>query len=85
MPKPDRLLYEANIRPLMPGISPSRTLVIGDTEMDLQFAGNIGAHSCWASYGYGDRARSAALQPDFTISEISELLGICEPVTSETR
>ena len=35
------------------GMSPDRTLMIGDSGVDLQTARNAGAHACMARYGFG--------------------------------
>lgn len=71
--KPSPTLYSAHIAPVFPQIDPKDILVVGDTESDLCFAANIGAHSCWAAYGYGDAATCTALMPAFTISGVPDL------------
>lgn len=48
-------------------------LIVGDTELDIQFAKCTGIASCWASYGYGAPVSCRALEPDFEISNISHL------------
>jgi phosphoglycolate phosphatase len=70
-PKPDS--YENIIRPKFSHVSRDKTLVIGDTQADILFAQNIGATSCWAAYGYGDRNKCASLRPDLTIHSLYEL------------
>src|SRR4029077_6600827 len=74
--KPSAALYSTHIAPVFPQIDSKDILVVGDTESDLRFAANIGAHTCWAAYGYGDAATCTALAPTFTISSISELQGL---------
>jgi phosphoglycolate phosphatase len=71
--KPSGALYDAHIAPIFPHIHPKDILVVGDTESDLRFAANIGAHSCWAAYGYGDAAACSVLMPAFTISSATDL------------
>jgi phosphoglycolate phosphatase len=71
--KPSGALYTTHIVPVFPQINPKDILVAGDTESDLRFAGNIGAQSCWAAYGYGHAATCTAFAPKYTISSISEL------------
>ena len=71
--KPSAALYTAYIASAFPDIEAKRVLVVGDTESDLRFAANIGAQSCWASYGYGNASVCTALAPTFTISSISDL------------
>ena len=48
-------------------------LIVGDTELDIQFARRTGIASCWAAYGYGAPASCRALEPDFEISSFSRL------------
>jgi len=74
--KPSAALYSAHIAPVFSQIDPKDILVVGDTESDLRFAANIGAHSCWAAYGYGNAATCAALLPTFTISSVTGLYDI---------
>ena len=74
--KPSGALYDAHIAPIFPHIHPKDILVVGDTESDLRFAGNIGAQSCWAAYGYGHAGTCTALAPAFTICSISDLYGV---------
>ncbi|KAF4342184.1 phosphoglycolate phosphatase [Fusarium beomiforme] len=51
-----------------------KTLIVGDTEADLQFAVNIGgAKSVWCRYGYGDKATCEKLGPDFTVDSLDEV------------
>src|ERR1051326_5236209 len=71
--KPSAALYTTHIAPVFPQINPKDILVVGDTESDLGFAGNIGAQSCWAAYGYGHDATCTAFAPKYTISSISDL------------
>ena len=84
--KPDAALYEWHIEPFLyrlqaeENLRRDRVLVVGDTATDIEFAMNIGARSCWAAYGYGDKRRCSALVPTFRISNVSELLAICGAV-----
>lgn len=72
-PKPQAALYDRHIATQYPGVACDRVLVVGDTATDLQFASNIGAQSCWAEYGYGDPQRCRALQPRYSIPQITVL------------
>ena len=47
--------------------------MVGDTEIDIQFAKASGISCCWASYGYGDKARCRKLEPEYRIDSIAEL------------
>lgn len=71
--KPDRALLTLCIQPNFPGIDQDRMLMVGDTELDIEFAKNSGIACCWAAYGFGDRRRCLALGPDYLIDDIAEL------------
>lgn len=58
----------------MAAMNTSQVLVVGDTEVDLAYAQNIGAASCWAAYGYGRSASCAALAPHFVVCSPTDLL-----------
>jgi phosphoglycolate phosphatase len=84
--KPDPACFTEIIQPALGVIPPDQTIVIGDTVADIQFARNIGARSCWASYGYGEPAQCCALAPDNVLSSLTELgavLGIQTPATPQ--
>ena len=53
-----------------------RILVVGDTEIDLQFALNCGVSSCWARFGYGDPAVCMRHAPTYVIDYPSQLLSL---------
>ena len=72
--KPDPMMYEAVISRQFNITNPQEVLMTGDTHADILFAKNCGLTSCWAAYGYGKRSACEALQPDYTIQQISELL-----------
>ncbi len=73
-PKPE--LYSRHIAPEFAKIGRDQTIVIGDAEIDIQFAKAAGLTSCWAAYGYGDAVECRALHPDFEIREVKELRNI---------
>lgn len=54
-------------------ISPSETLIVGDTELDINCGKNAGAYSCGVTYGYRTEENLKKYNPDFLISDISEL------------
>ncbi|MCF8168903.1 MAG: HAD-IA family hydrolase [Rhodoferax sp.] len=69
--KPDpRMLHE-----LMQefGVSPERTLMVGDTTHDLQMALNAGCASVGVSYGAHEPASFEALRPRFVAHSVEEL------------
>ena len=76
-PKPHPALYEHHIVPMCGDTARHRVLVVGDTDIDLRFAANIGARGCWAEYGYGHRASCQALNPAYTIPNISAVTTVC--------
>jgi phosphoglycolate phosphatase len=75
--KPHAALYEQHIAPRYPEVVRDRVLVVGDTDIDLRFAANIGARSCWVEYGYGHDASCRAQQPTYTIADITTLPRVC--------
>jgi phosphoglycolate phosphatase len=86
--KPDPACFTEIIQPALGFVAPEQTIVVGDTVADIQFARNIGARSCWASYGYGEPIQCRALAPDHVISSLNELvplLGIQTPAPPQIR
>ncbi len=55
------------------GVSPDRTLMIGDTTHDLQMALNAGCSSVGVSYGAHESATFEALNPLFVAHSVREL------------
>lgn len=55
------------------GVSPERTLMVGDTTHDLQLAANAGAASVGVSYGAHDHEAFAPLGPLFVAHSTREL------------
>lgn len=55
------------------GVSPDRTLMVGDTTHDLQLALNAGAASVGVSYGAHDHSAFAVLQPRTVAHSVQEL------------
>jgi len=55
------------------GVSPERTLMVGDTTHDLQMAINAGCAAVGVSYGAHDSAALAALAPLFVAHSAAEL------------
>ena len=73
-PSPEPLLYickELNL-------NPSETLMIGDTELDIQCGKNADAKTCGVLYGYRMKSQLEKEKPDFLISSIDELKKILE-------
>ena len=59
-------------------LKPEETLMIGDTELDIQCGKNAGARTCAVLYGYRSKEVLAEEKPDYVISNISELKRIIE-------
>jgi phosphoglycolate phosphatase len=76
-PKPQAALYERHIAPWAGEVERERLLVVGDTDIDLRFAVNVGARGCWAEYGYGHRDSCRAIEPAHTIGSITDVTSVC--------
>ncbi|HEF4762854.1 TPA: HAD family hydrolase [Pseudomonas putida] len=74
VPKPGTNSFFEQVKPRMRNCDNTRVLVIGDTEIDLGYARNLGVASCWAAYGYGLAQRCKVLAPDFVIQSATDLL-----------
>lgn len=61
------------------GVAATSTLMIGDTEYDLEMARNAGTPSLAVNYGVHERERLMRLEPLHCLSEIRELLSWLEP------
>jgi phosphoglycolate phosphatase-like HAD superfamily hydrolase len=51
----------------------SDTLMIGDSEMDIQCGKNAGSKTCAVTYGYRTKADLQKLSPDFLIDNILDV------------
>ena len=79
MGRRDGIAHKPSPEPLLKicknlNISPAETLMIGDTELDIQCGKNASAKTCGVLYGYRDRAQIENENPDFIISELNELI-----------
>ncbi len=54
-------------------VAPENTLMIGDTELDIQCGKNAKALTCWVKYGYRSEEQILNEKPDYVISKIGEL------------
>ena len=54
-------------------VLPSETMMIGDTELDIQCGKNAGTKTCGVSYGYRTRKQLEENDPDYIINSIFEL------------
>ena len=81
--KPDPGSWTMTIKPAFEQQTPARAglvnlqasdiLVVGDTEVDIKYAQNIGARSVWCSYGYGEQGKCRQLKPDFIVGNLDEV------------
>jgi phosphoglycolate phosphatase-like HAD superfamily hydrolase len=54
-------------------VSVSNTLMIGDSEMDIQCGQNAGSKTCAVTYGYRTKTNLQKLSPDFLIDNILDV------------
>ncbi len=55
------------------GVEPDATLMVGDTEFDLQMAHNAGAKALGVSYGVHEKARLLACEPLACLDSLAEV------------
>lgn len=55
---------------------PAETLIVGDTELDIECGKNAGSISCGVTYGYRTEEILKKYNPDYLISDFSELKNI---------
>ena len=72
--KPEPAMLERVMTDL--GVEPSRTVMIGDSTNDVRAAQTLGVRACAVGYGYGNRDRVQALQPDFYCEQPQNLIGL---------
>ncbi len=56
------------------GAKPEDCLMVGDAPSDIIAGKRAGVKTCAVRYGYGSEAGLAAVQPDFWVSDLRELL-----------
>jgi phosphoglycolate phosphatase len=69
--KPDPMGVETILREF--GAAPAQSMVVGDSEVDVQTARNAGAWACGVTYGFGSH-RLAEFPPDILVDSLTELL-----------
>jgi HAD superfamily hydrolase (TIGR01509 family) len=57
-------------------IDPKNTLMVGDTELDIQCGKSAGAKTCAVSFGYREVEDLKNLNPDYLIDDLKEILTI---------
>jgi phosphoglycolate phosphatase-like HAD superfamily hydrolase len=55
-------------------VEPAETLIVGDTELDIQCGKNAGAKTCGVIYGYRKKEQIVKEKPDLIISDLEELI-----------
>jgi len=55
-----------------------RTILVGDTYLDIIAGKNAGIKTCAAMYGYGDRLKIFQSSPDYSIRTIYDIISIVE-------
>jgi len=73
-PSPEPLIYICNEL----DIKVSETLIVGDTELDIQCGKSAGSKSCGVLFGYRTKDQLEKEKPDFLISGLNELKTILE-------
>ena len=72
--KPEPVMLERAMKVV--GADPAHALMIGDSTNDVRAAQAAGIRACAVGYGYGNRERVVALQPDFYCETPDELIGL---------
>jgi len=73
-PSPEPLLYICKELKL----NPVETIMVGDTELDIQCGKNAGSKTCGVLYGYRTNNQLEKEKPDFIISGLNELIEVLE-------
>lgn len=55
------------------GFRPEEMVLVGDTTTDIRTGKNAGIKTCCVPYGYGSMEDMLALQPDYSVTSLSEL------------
>ena len=72
--KPEPVMLERAIDVL--GVDPAHTVMIGDSTNDVRAAQAAGVRGCAVGYGYGNREKVTALEPDFYCETPHDLLDL---------
>ena len=57
-------------------VDPSKTLMIGDSELDVQCGKNAGSKTCAVTFGYRTKEFLQKEKPDYIIDDLKELVSI---------
>lgn len=83
--KPHVELWTEAIAPRFTQHEPGRTLMIGDTGHDLEFARNAGLQRCWAAYGYGNDAACLDVGFDYRADCATEMTAVLQEFSRQSR
>jgi len=72
--KPEPVMLRRALEVL--GADPGRTVMIGDSTNDVRAAQAAGIRGCAVGYGYGNREKVTALEPDFYCETPHDLLNL---------
>lgn len=73
-PSPEPLLHICNELK----VEPAETIIIGDTELDIQCGKRAGSKTCGVLFGYRTKEQLEKEKPDFIISGLNELIKVLE-------
>jgi phosphoglycolate phosphatase/pyrophosphatase PpaX len=59
-------------------VDPDETLMVGDTELDIQCGKNASAKTCGVTYGYRNKEQIEKEKPDFIISDFTDLIEVLD-------
>ncbi|WP_186646364.1 HAD family hydrolase [Fluviispira vulneris] len=76
--RPHLDIFNEIIKNTYTDINTENILMVGDTELDIQFAKNHSIDSCWTTYGYGNVDKCLALEPTYNIESLIFLLEILD-------
>lgn len=71
-PSPEPLLFICD----MLKVNPTESLIVGDTELDVQCGKNAGSKTCGVLYGYRTEEQMQKEKPDWIIASLSEIKNI---------
>ena len=66
-------------------IDASETLVVGDSEMDIQCGKNAGSKTCAVTYGYRTKEELQKSEPDFMVDNIIDIVYIVDRMDNDIR
>jgi len=60
-------------------VAPDESLIVGDTELDINCGKNAGTKTCAVTYGYRDKELLLNENPDYLVDNMTELIS-CLPI-----